>query len=54
LQSQIDALSASSDVVDVVGTYADLQDYDTTTLHNNAIIKVLNDSTHDNSIGYFR
>ena len=54
LQSQIDALSASSDVVDVVGTYADLQDYDTTTLHNNAIVKVLNDSTHDNSIGYFR
>ena len=39
LQGQIDAISASSDVVDIVGTYADLQNYDTTKLKDNDIIK---------------
>lgn len=54
LQSQIDAISSASDVVDVVGTYAELQDYDTSKLSNNDIIKVLTDSTHDNAISYYR
>ena len=37
LQSQIDALVASSDVTDIVGTYAELEDYDTSTLGDNEI-----------------
>jgi len=54
LQTQIDALSAASDVKDIVGTYAELQAYDTSTLGNNDIIKVLDDSTHDDEPSYYR
>lgn len=54
LQEQIDAISSASDVVDVVGTYAELQNYDTSRLGNNDIIKVLTDETHDNAISYYR
>ena len=54
LQQQIDAISASSDVKDIVGTYAALQAYDTSTLGNNDIIKVLNDETHAGETTYYR
>ena len=54
LQTQIDAIVASSDVVDIVGTYADLQAYDTSKLHDNDIIKVLADETHDDATTYYR
>ena len=54
LQGQIDAISASSDVVDIVGTYAELQNYDTSTLGDNDIIKVLQDSTQGNATTYYR
>lgn len=54
LQGQIDAIAASSDVTDIVGTYAELQAYDTTHLKDNDIIKVLTDSTHDNASTYYR
>ena len=54
LQGQIDALAAASDVTDIVGTYAELQAYDTQHLNNNDIIKVLSDSTHDNQPSYYR
>lgn len=54
LQGQIDAIVASSDVVDIVGTYADLQNYDTTKLHNNDIIKVLSDETRGGATTYYR
>ena len=54
LQQQIDAISASSDVKDIVGTKADLDDYDTSTLGNNDIIKVLQDETHDDETTYYR
>ena len=54
LQEQIDAISSASDVVDVVGTYAELQDYDTSKLSDNDIIKVLTDETHDDAISYYR
>lgn len=54
LQQQIDAIVASSDVKDIVGTYAELQAYDTTTLGNNDIVKVLVDSTHNDATGYYR
>lgn len=54
LQSQIDAIVASSDVKDIVGTYAALQQYDTSTLGNNDIIKVLQDETHSDETTYYR
>lgn len=54
LQRQIDAIVASSDVFDVVGTYAELQNYDISTVPPNDIIKVLVDSTHDNAATYYR
>lgn len=54
LQKQIDAISSASDVVDVVGTYAELQSYDTSKLSDNDIIKVLTDETHDDAISYYR
>lgn len=54
LQGQIDAITASSDVKDIVGTYADLQNYDTSTLGNNDIIKVLQDETQDDETTYYR
>ena len=54
LQNQIDAITVSSDVVDVVSTYQDLVDYDTSHIKANDIIKVMQDSTHDNAISYYR
>jgi hypothetical protein len=54
LQQQIDAIVVSSDVFDVVGTYTDLQAYDITTVPVNDIIKVLEDSTHNNAMTYYR
>lgn len=54
LQSQIDAISAASDVKDIVRTYAELQQYDTTSLGNNDIIKVLQDETQDGATTYYR
>ena len=54
LQEQIDAISSASDVVDVVGTYAELQNYDTSKLSDNDIIKVLTDETHDGAASYYR
>lgn len=54
LQSQIDAIVSSSDVVDIVGTYAELQAYDTSHLSDKDIIKVLTDETHGDATSYFR
>ena len=54
LQSQIDTLVLSSDVFDIVGTYAELQAYDISTVPVNDIIKVLVDSTHSNAATYYR
>lgn len=54
LQEQIDAIVASSDVVDIVGTYAALQAYDPSKLHDNDIIKVLTDETRDDATTYYR
>lgn len=54
LQSQIDGLTASSDVTDIVGTYAQLQAYDTSTLSNNDIIKVLQDESRNDETTYYR
>ena len=54
LQGQIDAITSATDVKDIVGTYQDLQNYDTQHLGNNDIIKVLQDSTHNNAMTYYR
>lgn len=54
LQQQIDGISASSDVVDIVGTYAELQQYDTQHLKDNDIIKVLQDETQGGATTYYR
>lgn len=54
LQGQIDAISAASDVTDVVGTYAQLQAYDTSALNNNDIIKVLQDESQNDETTYYR
>lgn len=54
LQGQIDAITSSSDVKDIVGTYQDLQNYDTQHLGNNDVIKVLQDSTHNDAMTYYR
>lgn len=54
LQSQIDAIVSASDVFDIVGTYAELQAYDISTVPVNDIIKVLEDSTHGGAATYYR
>jgi hypothetical protein len=41
-------------VFDIVGTYAELQAYDISTVPVNDIIKVLVDSTHSNAATYYR
>ena len=53
LQAQIDAITAQSDVVDVVGTYTELQAY-SKPLYVDDIVKVLDDSTHGNARSYYR
>lgn len=52
--TEIETIEASSDVVDVVGTYAELQQYDTSKLKDNDIIKVLQDETRGDAITYYR
>lgn len=52
--AEIEEIEMSSDVVDIVGTYAELQQYDTSKLHDNDIIKVLRDETHQNETAYYR
>lgn len=54
IKRQIAGIVASSDVVDIVGTYEELQDYDTSKLGDNDIIKVLQDSTHDDAPSFYR
>lgn len=54
LQGEIDSMQLASDVTDVVGTYTDLQNYDTTELSDKDIILVLSDSTHNDAEAYYR
>lgn len=54
LQSQIDGITASSDVTDIVGTYAELENYDTSSLGDNDIIKVLQDESQNDETTYYR
>lgn len=54
LDEEIQELKNNPDVVDIVGTYADLQAYDTQHLTNNDIIRVLDDETHGGNSTYYR
>ena len=54
VDNAIAEIEMRSDVVDVVGTYADLEAYDTSHLAPNSLIKVINDETHDHEITYYR
>ena len=54
LQEEIDAIEAASDVADVVGTYEELEDYDTSALTDKDVIKVLDDETRNHAQTYYR
>ena len=54
LQEQIDALTSASDVIDILGTYAELQAYPTAHVRQNDIIKILQDETRSNAVTYYR
>jgi hypothetical protein len=49
-----DAIDARSDVVDVVSTKAALNNYDTTSLTENDVIKVLKDESENNKTSYYK
>lgn len=53
LQTQIDAITSQSDVVDVVGTKAELNSY-SKLIYAEDIVKVLADESYDNAITYYR
>lgn len=54
LQDEIDEIRNNPDVADIVTTYADLQNYDTSHLTDKDIIRVLADETHDGASTYYR
>ena len=54
VDQQINEVEMESDVIDIVGTYADLQAYDTQHVKENDLIKVISDSTHNNATSYYR
>ncbi len=54
LDEDVQELKSNPDVVDIVSTYQDLQNYDTSTLTDKDIIRVLSDSTHGNQSSYYR
>lgn len=54
LQGEIDEIKNNPDVFDIVPTYAALQEYDTSTITDKDVIRVLRDETHDNASTYYR
>ena len=54
LEDEIEEMKNNPDVVDIVATYADLADYDTSGLTDKDIIRVLIDETHGGSSTYYR
>ena len=54
VEDEVEELKNNPDVVDVVGTYQDLEAYDTSTLTDKDIIRVLEDSTHDDKSTFYR
>ncbi len=54
IEQEIEDLRNEPDVVDIVGTYTDLQAYNTSDLGDKDIIRVLVDETHDDESTYYR
>ena len=54
LQAQIDKIEDRTNLVDIVTTYAELQDYDTSILSADDVIEVLHDETQNEAITYYR
>ena len=54
IEQEIQDLENNPDVADIVDTYADLESYDTSTLTDKDVIRVLNDETHDGNSTYYR
>ncbi len=54
LEEEVERIENNPDVFDIVDTYQDLQNYDTTQLTDKDIIRVLNDNTHDGYSTYYR
>ena len=54
IEQEIEDLRNEPDVVDIVGTYADLLAYDTSNLGDKDVIRVLVDETHDDESTYYR
>ena len=54
LDEEVQQMKNNPDVFDIVGTYTELQDYDTSILTDRDIIRVLSDSTHDGYSTYYR
>lgn len=54
LDEEVQEMKNNPDVVDIVATYADLQNYDTSTLTDKDVIRVLSDSTHGGMSTYYR
>lgn len=54
VEQEVEEIKNNPDVVDIVSTYADLQAYDTSSLTDKDVIRVLEDSTHDNKSTYYR
>lgn len=54
IEQEIEDLRNEPDVVDIVATYSDLMAYDTSSLGDNDVIRVLRDETHDGQSAYYR
>lgn len=54
LQGEIDEIKNNPDVFDIVATKADLDAYDTSTITDNDIVRVLRDEDHNNASTYYR
>ena len=54
VEDEIEEMKSNPDVADIVGTYADLQNYDTSTLTDKDVIRVLQDETRDGDSTYYR
>lgn len=54
LEDEVERLENNPDVADIVATYSDLENYDKTQLTDKDVIRVLQDSTHNDESTYYR
>lgn len=54
VEDEVEELKNNPDVADIVATYADLENYDTSKLTDKDIIRVLQDENHDGDSTYYR